>query len=179
MHSHGLSLISKSDIGLTKSLCWLLRSLKTGCLWLFGLLVLVPLPWILFEYGEGLADISLLEWGFMPLLFLLLWRHVHYCRHFSTGVWRGLSRLLIYQGLMIAVELVITGLFISLLLHTEHLTTLLGFLMRDDPISKFITFGTILLAVYLAAPTTATSKGLPMPRASSPEASTMAKEAAQ
>lgn len=147
-----LSLAGKLDNGLTKGLCLLLRGLKTGSLWMIGLLTLASLPWMIFEYGEGLSDLSLLEWGFMPLLALLLWRHIHYCRHFKTGIWRGLSRLLVFQGVLGVVWLISVGMFTAVLAQTEHLQTFLRYLLQDDPASKLTSFGSILLAVYLAAP---------------------------
>jgi hypothetical protein len=156
MQSSELSLAGKLDNGLTKGLCLLLRGLKTGSLWLLGLLTLAGLPWIIFEYSEGLADISPLEWGFMPLLALLLWRHSHYCQHFTTGIWRGLSRLLMFQGVMSILGLVIIGLLTFVMAQTGDLQGLLRYLLQDDPISKFVSFGSVLLAVYLAAPTAAT-----------------------
>lgn len=161
MQSTELSLAGKLDHALTKGLCLLLRGLKAGSLWLLGLLTLASLPWLIFEYEEGLADLSLLEWGFMPLLALLLWRHIHYCQHFSTGIWRGMNRVLMFQGVMSALSLVIIGFLTILLAPTEHIQTFLYHLMRDDPISKFAGFGSVLLTTYLAAPTVATENPLP------------------
>lgn len=155
MQTHELSLIGKLDNGLTKGLCLLLGWLKTASLWWLGLLTLASLPLLVFEYGEGLADISLLEWAFMPLLALLLWRHVRYCRHFATGIWRGLSRLLICQGIMSALGLLLVGLLTAVMVQTDHLQELLSYLTQDDPISKFVSFSSVLLAAYLAAPTAA------------------------
>jgi len=180
MQSPELSLAGKLDNGLTKALCLLLRGLKTCSLWLLGLLTLAALPLIILEYGEGLADLSLLEWGFMPLLALLLWRHIHYCQHFTTGIWRGLSRLLMFQGVMSVLGLAIVGLLTVLLAQTEHLQTFIRYLLQDDPISKFVSFGTVLLAAYLAAPTaTAATISTPeaVPYCMEPSVSTTAKEA--
>lgn len=155
MQTHELSLVGKLDNGLTKGLCLLLVWLKNASLWWFGLLTLASLPLLIFEYGEGLADISLLEWAFMPLLALLLWRHVRYCRHFATGIWRGLNRLLICQGIMSALGLLLVGLLTAVMVQTDHLQELLSYLTQDDPISKFVSFSSVLLAAYLAAPTAA------------------------
>lgn len=180
MQSPELSLAGKLDNGLTKGLCLLLRGLRTGSLWLLGLLTLAGLPLIIFEYGEGLADLSLLEWGVMPLLALLLWRHIHYCQHFTTGTWRGLSRLLMFQGVMSVLGMIIIGLFTFVMAQTEDIQRLYQYLLQDDPISKIVTFGSVLLAVYLAAPTAATeSLSTPeaMPACVEPSLSTTAKEA--
>lgn len=155
MQQPELSLAGKLDNGLTKGLCLLLGWLKNASLWLVGLLTLTSLPLLIFEYGEGLADLSLLEWGFMPLLVLLLWRYVRYCQHFTTGMWRGLNRLLICQGVMSALGLVLIGLLTSVMVQTEHLQELVSYLTQDDPISKLVNLGSVLLAAYLAAPTAA------------------------
>lgn len=162
MQTRELALVGKLDNGLAKGLCLLLRGLKTGSLWLIGLSMFASLPWMIFEYGEGLADLSPLEWMFIPLLALLLWRHVRYCQHFATGVWSGLSRLLIFQGVMGVFELAVIGFAAGLLAQKGHLEEFLHYLMQDDPISKCVTFGTVLLAVYLAVPT-ATTKTLLTP----------------
>jgi hypothetical protein len=162
MQTRELSLVGKLDNGLTKGLCLLLGWLKTASLWWLGLLTLAALPWLIFEYGEGLADLSLMEWGFMPLLVLLLWRHVRYCRHFTTGMWRGLNRLLICQGVMTALYLVFIGLLASVMVQTEHFEELTSFLTLNDPISRFVNLVSVLLAAYLAAPTAGiTTRSMP------------------
>lgn len=156
MQSPELSLAGKLDTGLTRTLCALLGWLKTASLWLTGFLTLAVMPWMIFEYGEGLSDLSPLEWGFMPLLALLLWRHIRYCRHFSSGFWHGLNRILIFQGVMSVFTLALIGAVIGALLFTEHLQSFLNYLQSQDPISKLASFALLLLTVYLAAPTRAT-----------------------
>ena len=156
MQSPELSLAGKLDTGLTKILCALLGGLKTASLWLTGFLTLAVMPWMIFEYGEGLSDLSPLEWGFMPLLALLLWRHIRYCRHFSSGFWHGLNRILIFQGVMSVLTLALIGAVVGALLFTEHLQSFLNYLQYQDPISKLASFAFLLLTVYLAAPTRAT-----------------------
>lgn len=155
MQKPELSLVGKLDSGLTKGLCSMLASLKVGGLWLLGLLTLASLPWIIFEYGDGLADISPLEWSFMPVLALLLWRHIRYCQHFAIGFWRGLSRLLVAQGIMTAVGMVLFGACVGLLAKTEHPDELLRMLIQEDPLDKLLAFGIVLLALYLAIPKSA------------------------
>ncbi|MDP2243422.1 hypothetical protein [Pseudomonas sp.] len=157
MQSTELSLAGKLDNGLTKGLCLLLRGLKTACLWLAGLLTLASLPLLIFEYGEGLADLSLLEWAFMPLLVLLLWRHIHYCQHFAMGFWRGLSCLLIAQGIMAALSMVLFGAYAAWLAQTEHPDEILRLLTQEDPLDKLLAFGMVLLALYLAIPKSASN----------------------
>ncbi|MBU0838033.1 MAG: hypothetical protein KJ945_12060 [Gammaproteobacteria bacterium] len=180
MQTRELSLVGKLDNGLAKGLCLLLGWLKTASLWWLGLLTLASLPLLIFEYGEGLADLSLLEWAFMPLLALLIWRHVRYCRHFTTGIWRGLNRLLICQGIMSALGLLLVGLLTAVMVQTDNLQELLSYLTQDDPISKFVNFCSVLLAAYLAPPTAGITT-LSMPKAATirvePTVTQAAKEA--
>lgn len=159
-----LSLIGKLDIGLSKGLCWLLGWWKTVSLWLIGLFMLASLPWIIFEYGEGLADLAPLEWLFMLLLALLLWRHIHYASHFALGFWHGLHRLLIVQGVMFVLGLVVLGVFTTMVRFVERPEELLRLITQEHPIDKIVTFGAVLLALYLGVPRT------PLTQAPAPEA---------
>lgn len=154
MHDSRLSLIGKIDTALVKGIGLLLRGLRDTTIWLLGLLSVVGLPSLAIEYGEGLADLSWLEWGAMALLALLLWRHVHYCRHFAFGFWRGFSRLLVFQGVLNCLGLAFCGLLLYLFLDKESLPGLLNYLRMEDPLSKLTTYALALLAVYLASPTT-------------------------
>lgn len=147
-----LSLAGRLDNSASRLICTLLSGLKKTLLWLCGLLILALLPMLIFEYGEGLADISLLEWGFMLLLGLLLWRHAHYCRHFSTGFWKGASRLLTSIGILSVVELAMIGLCEIFLWRTEYEELPKHYLLEDDPLVKLATYATLLMALYLAAP---------------------------
>lgn len=116
----------------------------------------------------------------MPLLTLLVWRHVRYCRHFTTGIWRGLNRLLICQGIMSALGLLLVGLLTAVMVQTDHVQGLVTYLSQDDPISKLVSFSSVLLAAYLAAPTAGITT-LSMPKATpirvEPTVSQAAKEA--
>ncbi|GMQ55205.1 hypothetical protein [Halopseudomonas aestusnigri] len=182
MHEKELSLTGKLDNGLTKGILHLLGWLKVGGLWLLGLTSLAALPWIIFEYEEGLSDLSILEWGFIPLLALLLWRHVHYCKHFTTGFWLGFSRLLICQGVMSALKFLLVGVVISGLFLIEHPQELFYSLVQESPLDKIITFSSVLVAAYLAAPTSCKKPvNVPAaaPLAAEPTASPEAKEALQ
>lgn len=182
MYEKELSLTGKLDNGLTKGILHLLGWLKIGGLWLLGLVIFTVLPWIIFEYKEGLSDLSLLEWGFIPLLALLLWRHVHYCKYFATGFWLGFSRLLICQGIMSALNFLVFGVLIYGLLLIERPQEFFYLLVQESPLDKIITYSSILIAVYLAAPTSY-KKPANVPEAAplnaEPTASPEAKEALQ
>lgn len=153
-----LSLIGRLDIGLSKGLCWLLGWWKTVSLWLIGLFMLASLPWTIFEYGEGLADLAPLEWVFMLLLALLLWRHIHYASHFALGFWHGLHRLLMAQGVMFVLGLVVLGVFTTIVRFVERPEELLRLITQEHPIDKIVTFGAVLLALYLGVPRTSTTQ---------------------
>lgn len=147
-----LPLVSKLDNGLTKGLCIMLGWLKYLGLWLLGLVLLLGSFSEIFEYSEGLADVSWHEWGFLLLMPLLLWRHISYCQYFSTGLWSGLSRLLIAQGLLGVLFFFATGLIVELLASGEHFDSADLFFGQQSPFEKLVEYGLTLLAVYLAAP---------------------------
>lgn len=152
MQLNELSLTGKLDNGLVRSLCWLLDGFKTAGLWLVGLFVLASLPGAIFEYDEGLADLSSLEWMFMPLLALLLWRHIHYASHFALGFWQGLHRLLIAQGVMFVLQLAVLGAVIALLLKVGSPEDFMQLMTLEHPVDKLWSYGQILLALYLGVP---------------------------
>jgi hypothetical protein len=152
MQTRELSLLGALDNGLTKVICHILLGLKNSILWLMGLVTFIALPFLIFEYNQGLADLSQLEWVFIPLLGLLLWRHIAYCKYHATGFGRGLSYLFKAQGVMVVVELVVIGTVATVLMGTKELQ-LLDIFMMETPITKLITLFTVLLATYLAAPT--------------------------
>ena len=175
-----LSLAGKLDIGLSKGLCWLLGWSKTVSLWLIGLFMLASLPWTIFEYGEGLADLAPLEWLFMLLLALLLWRHIHYASHFALGFWHGLHRLPIAQGVMFVLGLVVLGAIAAVLQLDKHPEELLRLIPQEHPIDKIVTFGAVLLAIFLGVPRTPATQA-PVPASVQtrvePEITPLAKEA--
>lgn len=162
-----LSLVGKLDAGLTKGLCLALGWLINTAIWLVGLWMLIDQQSQIFEYGEALADVSWHEWGFMLLFVLLLWRHIRYCRHFATGFWRGLSRVLTFQGRLGCVVLALMGSVIGL--DLDVVTQLQGELMDTavDPYIEIAASGLVLLVLYLAAPTTNAAWSAAMPVATS------------
>ncbi len=151
-----LPLPARLDTGLTRALLVLLRWSLLGSLWLFGLLLLAVQPIGIAPYSEGVSEISLLEAGFCLLMLLLLWRHIRYCRHFKTGFWHGLNRMLISQGAMFAFTLLVIGLLTSALVHTDYIQPFLLSLRQYSPVSECLYDASILLALYLAAPTAGT-----------------------
>lgn len=152
MEHRELSLISKLDNGLVKGLCIMLGWLKYLGLWLLGLVMLLASFSKIFEYSEGLADVSWHEWAFLLLMPLLLWRHISYCQYFSTGLWSGLSRLLIAQGLLGVLYFFGIGLLMAILVLGEYVDGSDLTFGQENPFVKLVEYGLILLAVYLAAP---------------------------
>lgn len=153
-------LLEQLDIGLNRAVGYVLRGLKHLALWLTGLTALIASTCIMFEYGEGLADISQFEWAFMMLVALLAWRHCHYARQFGYGFWLGLARVLTAQGMALITQFTLLGVMALLMLWvmslpTEWLAT--ADAMNDDDMA-FKTYeimgqAMVLLALYLGAPT--------------------------
>lgn len=160
MQSPELSLAGKLDNNLTKGLCLLLGWLINASIWLLGLSSVAGQASQIFEYGEGLADVSWDEWSFMLLVILLLWRHTRYCRHFANGFWRGLNRLLSFQGRLLCVWLSIFGFAIG---FEQQLGTPVDLLSTvAAPVAELTVFGFVLLALYLAAPTASAERSRPI-----------------
>jgi hypothetical protein len=158
MQTRELSLVGKLDTGLSRGFCLLLTWLSYALVWLLGLLMLSGQPALIFEYDEGLADISWHEWAYMLLFVLLLWRHIHYCRCFATGFWRGLSQLLTFQGRLCFVMFATLGLTVGLEQAQGVSVDLLN--TMADPMIELISSGLILLTVCLAVPS-APSESVP------------------
>lgn len=160
MQSPELSLAGKLDSNLTKGLCLLFGWLIKALIWLLGLLSLGGQASQIFEYGEGLADVSWAEWGFMLLFALLLRRHIRYCRHFAIGFWRGISRLLTFQGRLVCVGLSIFGFATGV---EQQLGTPVDLLSTvADPVTELTALGFTLLTLYLAAPTATSESSRPI-----------------
>lgn len=156
MQTHERSLIRKLDIGLSNSLYLLFAWLINALIWLLGLLMLSGQLARIFEYGEGLADVSWHEWAFMLLFGLLLWRHIRYCQHVATGFWRGLSRLLTVQGRLGCVLLTVLGFAIAVEQVQGGSADLVS--TAVDPVFELVGLGLALMAVYLAAPLVPTAR---------------------
>lgn len=151
MLSPELSLPGKLDNSLTKGFCFLFGGLINALIWLLGLFSLAALVSEIFEYGEGLADVSWDEWGFMLFFVLLLWRHIRYSQYFATGFWKGLSRLLIFQGRLACAWLSVFGLLVIFEQQAGAPIDLINTVA--DPVAELTVLGFALLALYLAAPT--------------------------
>jgi hypothetical protein len=153
-------LLEQLDIGLNHAVGYVLRGLKHLALWLTGLTVLIASTCIMFEYGEGLADISQFEWAFMVLAALLVWRHCHYARQFGYGFWRGLARGLSVQGIALITQFTLMGLWLLLALWAMSLPMEwqgTADAMNDGDMAlktyEIIGLAMVLLALYLGAPT--------------------------
>ncbi|WP_159811767.1 hypothetical protein [Pseudomonas sp. 18058] len=151
MSSPQRSMIAKVDSALTRCLCVLIVWLISASIWLLGLLSLSDLTMRIFAYGEGWSDVSWAELSFMVIFAVLLWRHTYYCRYFAIGIWKGMGRLLAFQGTLACMGLVIAVFTVDV---EQHLGASVGLLETGaDPALELGELGFILLALYLAAPT--------------------------
>lgn len=153
-------LLEQLDIGLNHAVGYVLRGLKHLALWLTGLTALIAATCIVFEYGEGLADISQFEWAFMVLAALLAWRHCHYARQFGYGFWRGLARGLSAQGTALIIQFTLLGVMMLLMLWAMSQPLewqITADAMNDGDITlktyEITGLAMVLLALYLGAPT--------------------------
>lgn len=151
MSSPQCPMIAKVDSALTRCLCVLIGWLIGASIWVLGLLSLSDLTMRIFAYGEGWSDVSWAELWFMVIFAVLLWRHTHYCRYFAIGIWKGMGRLLAFQGTLACMGLVIVGLAVGVEQQLGASVELLE--TGADPALELGELGFILLALYLAAPT--------------------------
>lgn len=142
-----LSLFAQVDTGLVRFACGLLDGLKHLGLWMLGLIAIDEYFALIFEYGEGLADMALHEWAFLLLALALTWRHCHYARHFDYGFWRGLGRWLTAQGILLAV-----GMIVLATLEPSGSAKALDSLNLANKEGEILSLAFALLALYLGAP---------------------------
>lgn len=159
MHKLELSPIGALDNGLSKWTVRVFYAVALGLLWMAGLVLFFSLHGIVLEYSEGLADLSNAEWIFVILLTMLIRRHIYYCRHFTTGFWRGISRFFIAQGLAVLVMVVATGGWWiayssswTLDPAQSNLTAQLETLFYSAGLLDIAFYAVVLLVTYLAAP---------------------------
>jgi hypothetical protein len=158
-----LSPFAQVDTGLTRFVCGLLGGLKHLALWMLGLIAVADFFALIFEYGEGLADMALHEWVFMLLVLALTWRHCHYARHFGYGFWRGLGRWLTAQGVLLAIELASLGVIVWPSLEFASYAKALDSLDLVNKEEEILSLAFALLALYLGAPTQARTAEQPKP----------------
>jgi hypothetical protein len=157
------SLLAQADTGVVRGACYLLGGLKHLALWLLGVIAIAGYFTLIFEYGDGLADISQHEWAFMLLALALTWRHCHYARHFGYGFWRGLARWLTAQGILLAAELAAMGMIIGLSLEFIGYAETLPSLATTSKEDEILALVFALLALYLGAPMRPLNADRPQP----------------
>lgn len=152
-NSSGNSWLVKIDDALVGSSFYVLKAVQYIALWAMGLCLIVEVFAKIFKNGEGLFDISRLELLFMMACFVLLQRHIFYCRKFAMGFWYGLSRLMVALGITAVVLLCINGIYLlSIDFSSERLVHSLQSYFSDYRSEKeFIEYGMILFSLYLAA----------------------------
>ena len=173
------SLLAQADVGLSYAVCYLLGGFKHMALWLLGLIAILYYSHLVFEYCEGLADVSQYEWAFMLLALLLAWRHCRYARHLGYGFWHGLARGLTAQGVLFTAGMTAIGLGALLtwvVAQSPDFQATADALDDGDMAFKAyeilgLTF--VLLALYLGAPTRSrnASRRMPVTETTRPEPS--------
>ncbi|MFM4832825.1 hypothetical protein [Aeromonas media] len=143
------SLLQRCDnqlMGLCQRLChWfgqlLLLSIGGGYVWTVFAAI--------FEYGEGVADMDMVEKGTLLLLIFLLWRYWRYCQYCLTPYWQRLLRPLQYWGWVFVIELATVG-----IIFVADATLLVGDVREyhDDAVYEHLDCLLFLMALYLAAP---------------------------
>lgn len=84
--------------------------LRHVSLWVLGLSAVYYYLALVFEYGEGAADLSLHEWLFILSAIVLIKRHYYYAKRQGYGFWRATARLLSALGILQVIALAFIGL---------------------------------------------------------------------
>ena len=105
----------------------------------------------IFEYKEGLSDISTIEIVFTISALVLLKRYLAYCKQTSTRWWNMVKVPIVYYGKF----LTITWLVISLLAISdlkESTTYFNTFLIQGQNLTQLLDFIFILISLYISIP---------------------------
>ncbi|MFQ1610019.1 hypothetical protein ACLH0M_12630 [Aeromonas media] len=144
------SLLQRCDnwlMGLCQRLCyWLGQFLLLG----FGCWYIWTSFTTIFEYGEGMADLDIVEKGTLLLLALLLWRHWRYCQYCSTPYWQRLLRPLLSWGRLFVVGQVMVGIIFAI--DASWLAEDAGRFQEYAIYERLLDYMLFLVALYLAAP---------------------------
>lgn len=144
------SLLQRFDnglMGLCQRLCyWLGQCFLLG----FGCASVWTFVTTIFKYGEGMADLSIVEKGVLLLLVLLLWRHWRYCQYCSTPYLQRMLRPLLSLGFLFLVEQVMVGIIfnVDISLLAEDAGQFQEYAIYDRLLDSVL----FLVALYLAAP---------------------------
>lgn len=144
------SLLQRFDnglMGLCQRLCyWLGQCFLLG----FGCASVWTFVTTIFKYGEGMADLSIVEKGALLLLVLLLWRHWRYCQYCSTPYLQRMLRPLLSLGFLFLVEQVMVGIIFNIdaSLLAEDAGQFQEYAIYDRLLDSVL----FLVALYLAAP---------------------------
>lgn len=143
------------DTSITKALLFALRALANFGLLALGFTFLLSFRSEVFEYNEGIGDLSMLEFLVLVALGFLAWRHVYYARRLGMGFWSGLAKLLRGIGYFSLWLLAICGLFtvVALEYGIGDINSVLSAHTVDDAVLKLIGYAVFLFSVYLSAPT--------------------------
>lgn len=144
------SLLQRFDnglMGLCQRLCyWLGQCFLFG----FGCASVWTSFTTIFEYGEGMADLDIVEKGTLLLLALLLWRHWRYCQYCSTPYWQRLLRPLLSWGRLFVVGQVMVGIIFAI--DASWLAEDAGRFQEYAIYERLLDYMLFLVALYLAAP---------------------------
>ena len=156
----------KLDALLCLSIGFLLKLTGRGILLLTGAGYLGLQMYGVFEYGDGLFDLSTLEVIALLLFAALIYRHYNYCKRFNSSFWSGLSRPVYAFGWLAFI--IGTPLIVFVVIQTELNRSLDIFETSEI---KLVEWFLNLVVLYLSAPCSLkqiTQDGIPETQRSNP-----------
>lgn len=105
----------------------------------------------IFEYQDGLSDVSTIEIIFFVSFLVLLKRYWVYTKQTSLRWWHIISSPFLWHGKFITASLLCTSVIVLeyLFQDAEYYKTLM---LQEQSYDQILTFGIILLSLYIAVP---------------------------
>lgn len=142
------------------SLIQLFKFLFFSIILLFGVVSIPGVYFELFEYKEGLRDLSNVEIVFLFLFVVIIYRHVSYCFKYKIGIWNSIIRPFYALGALVFVSFAVIGYWICILYFDDNAKSIRieDVFVTPNGIEQLIILTATLLAIYLATPTSASER---------------------
>jgi len=122
-----------------------------GVIFLSGTLAFIDLYFAIYEYSEGLADLSWIEILLIGVLIALLTRHFKHCRKRKLHWWETIRRPFISVGwfYLVSIGCVLVLLALKIITFDDIYES---YLMPDSLIIELIWFGFVFASILLGTP---------------------------
>lgn len=148
-----MNIFQRIDTFFSRSLIGLLRLFAYIFILLSGLVSLALIFVVIFEYDDGIADLSNIELLILAILGLLLYRHISYCRYYGVAIWKRVIMPIYASGMMSVVYSIIFQIIIGFKFMVKPELTFAEVIMQPSKTGELIFLASSLIAIYLSTPT--------------------------